>query len=251
MKLRIHEISPARNIAFRGLALSLVFGIFCPASALAEDANGMVVDDNSGNPFMQEVTDLKEQAKEEQERTRIRPIDRHTLSDQELKNVGIQMTPSGSIVPLINRNPAAPAVRPNVSTINQTFQPLPVPVPVPIVAPVAPILTPRPIPGVSIAGSLALPGGVIQGNFSSNFFGNPAGSLAGPFTGAFPGAFPATAPVYPFQPFPYGPRPPMAGGIFNYGPAGLTGGIGLFGTREVESTTTVTPLLPSWANQPQ
>ncbi|MGD9679607.1 MAG: hypothetical protein AB7W16_00370 [Candidatus Obscuribacterales bacterium] len=237
MKLHILEKSPAHRIALGGLALSLAFGVFFPTATSAEDANGMVVDDNSGSPFMQEVVDPKQQAKEEQERIRMRPIDRHTLSDQELKNVGIQMTPSGSIVPLINRNPAAPAVRPNVSTINQTFQPLPVPVP--IVAPVAPILAPRPLPGISAAGSLALPGGVIQGNFSGNL------SFPGAVTG-----YPGVLPTYPYQPFPYG-RPPMAGGIFNYGPGGLTGGIGLFGTREVESTTTVTPLLPSWANQQQ
>lgn len=247
MKHYILETALARSNALGGLALSLAFSILFPAATLAEDASGVVVDDNSGNPFMQEVLDPKQQAKEEQERTRIRPIDRRRLSDQELNNVGVQMTPSGSIVPLINRNPDAPAVRPNVSTIDQTFQPIAVPVPV--VTPVAPFLTPQPIPGVSIAGSLALPGGVMQGNFSGNFFGNPAGNIAGPFTGAFPGAFPATAPIYPFQPFPYGPRPPIAGGIFNYGPAGLTGGIGLFGSREVESTTTVTPLLPAWANQ--
>lgn len=238
MKRYVLEKSLAHRIALGGLALSLAFSICFPAVTPAEDANGMVVDDNSGDPFMQEVVDPKQQAKDEQERVRMRPIDRHTLSDQELKNVGIQMTPSGSIVPLINRNPDAPAVRPNVSTINQTFQPLPVPVP--IVAPVAPILAPQPLPGgISAAGSLALPGGVIQGNFSGNL------SLPGAVTG-----YSGVLPTYPYQPFPYG-RPPMAGGIFNYGPGGLTGGIGLFGTREVESTTTVTPLLPSWANQQQ
>lgn len=226
--MRHHILEPAlaRRTALGVLALSLAFSILFPAATLAEDASGMVVDDNGGNPFMQEVVDPKQQAKEEQERTRIRPIDRRRLSDQELNNVGVQMTPSGSIVPLINRNPAAPAVRPNVSTIDQTFQPIAVPVPV--VTPVAPFLTP--LTGASVSGSIALPGGVIQRT-----------------PGA--GSFPATAPIYPFRPFSYGPRPPMAGGIFNYGPGGLTGGIGIFGTREVESTTTVTPLLPSWANQ--
>lgn len=84
---------------------------------------GQVIEDGSGNVFMEEVVDEKQQRKEEAERKRIRRINRRLLSPEEMRNVRIQMAPSGKLVPLINKNPNAPLIRRNVSKLTTEVQP--------------------------------------------------------------------------------------------------------------------------------
>ena len=93
------------------------------ATAQTNQGTGQVITDTNGNSFMEEVIDVNQQKKEEANRKRIRRINRRLLSPQELKNVGVQMAPSGKIIPLINRNPNAPPVRRNRSQLTVEQQP--------------------------------------------------------------------------------------------------------------------------------
>ena len=101
------------------LAASMM--ITCGSPCLAQ--GGQTINDSDGNLFMEEVVDVEQQRREEAERKRIRSINRRTLSPEELKNVGIQMAPSGKLVPLINKNPYAPTVRRNTSQLTVETQP--------------------------------------------------------------------------------------------------------------------------------
>lgn len=115
----------------RNLLLSLVLGLAAltalpNAVSAQEDStsdNGQQITDTKGGIFMEEVIDPAEERRKEAERKRIRGIDRHLLSPEELKNVGVQMAPSGAIVPLINRDPNAPPIRRNRSVLTSETQP--------------------------------------------------------------------------------------------------------------------------------
>ncbi len=105
--------------------LSTLALISFPGSVQAQSnaTTGMEIQDQTGNVFMEEVIDPEEEARKERERKRIRPIDRHRLSPEELKNLGVQMAPSGALVPLINKNPYAPPVRRNRSQLTTETEP--------------------------------------------------------------------------------------------------------------------------------
>lgn len=110
-----------QNTSLTAMAFLLLF----QTGALADSnlSTGMEIKDSSGNVFMEEVIDPEEEARKERERKRIRPIDRHRLSPEELKNLGVQMAPSGALVPLINKNPYAPPVRRNRSKLTAETTP--------------------------------------------------------------------------------------------------------------------------------
>ncbi len=109
------------------LAFSLLALSQAPERASAQDGSnseaGQQITDTKGGVFMEEVIDPAEERRKEAERKRIRGIDRHLLSPEELKNVGVQIAPSGAIVPLINRDPYAPPIRRNRSVLTSETQP--------------------------------------------------------------------------------------------------------------------------------
>lgn len=109
------------------LAFSLLALSQAPERASAQDGSnseaGQQITDTKGGLFMEEVIDPAEERRKEAERKRIRGIDRHLLSPEELKNVGVQIAPSGAIVPLINRDPYAPPIRRNRSVLTSETQP--------------------------------------------------------------------------------------------------------------------------------
>ena len=127
---RIKDGQPVMLLS-RNLLLSLVLGLTAltalPAAVSAQEDstsdNGQQITDTKGGIFMEEVIDPAEERRKEAERKRIRGIDRHLLSPEELKNVGVQMAPSGAIVPLINRDPNAPPIRRNRSVLTSETQP--------------------------------------------------------------------------------------------------------------------------------
>lgn len=96
------------------IAISFVFWLTLVSSAQADDiasGGGQTIDDGAGNTFMEEVIDPKQKIKEEIEREHARTnrsIDRHILSPEELSNVGMQVTKSGSLIPLIRKNANGP-----------------------------------------------------------------------------------------------------------------------------------------------
>lgn len=83
---------------------------------------GQVVEDNSGNVFMQEVIDLDKFQQEENEHKKRSNLERRPLTNEELRNVGMQITPSGSLIPLINRD--APPIREMGTRFTSSFEPL-------------------------------------------------------------------------------------------------------------------------------
>lgn len=97
----------------------------CFGQALEAKAElGMSINSSSGdNVFMEEILDEEEVEKQKEELNKPRPINRRPLTPGELSNVGVQMTPSGAIVPLIKRN--APPVQIPSSEISTTFEVIP------------------------------------------------------------------------------------------------------------------------------
>lgn len=95
-------------------AVSLILSLCLTSAAQADDIApgvGQTIDDGSGNTFMEEVIDPKQKIKDEIERESAktnRSIDRHFLSPEELSNVGMQVTKSGSLIPLIRKNATGP-----------------------------------------------------------------------------------------------------------------------------------------------
>ncbi len=73
-------------------------------SIAGETAPGQSFDDSQGNPFMEEVIDVDKAGEEEAQRKKQSKLDRHTLTPDELNRVGIELSPSGKIVPLLNRD---------------------------------------------------------------------------------------------------------------------------------------------------
>lgn len=102
---------------------ALAITLLIPNSAQSNQGTGQVITDTKGNSFMEEVVDVDQQKREEANRKRIRGINRRLLTPKELKNVGVQMAPSGKLIPLINRNPNAPPVRRNRSQLTVERQP--------------------------------------------------------------------------------------------------------------------------------
>ncbi|MBZ0189051.1 MAG: hypothetical protein K8F91_22590, partial [Candidatus Obscuribacterales bacterium] len=202
-------------------------------------------------------------------------------TEQELKNVGIQMSPSGSLVPLINKDQNAGPIKHYSSQIDQSFQALPAPV-LPYypgrlhlygagVNPYASGLNPywtglNPygaglnlytnslnLNGTSLNTSRALNpttrqiiGKAIP--FANAAIGNLPAELNGRFNPPFPGLVPPLLPSRTnflngplFNPYPS--LPYTSQGLY-----GFRGNTGLFfsGTREVQTTTSLTPFLPDW-----
>lgn len=115
--------------------LSLAFFVYCPAYADAIDpGKGQVIEDGSGNSFMEEVIDPNQKIKDEIENERAkqnRSLDRHLLNPDELSNVNMQVTKSGQLIPLINRNATGP-VQENTSRMevyNETLPMIPIATP--------------------------------------------------------------------------------------------------------------------------
>lgn len=127
---RIEDRQPVK-LPKLNLLLSLVLSLTAltllpEAVSAGEDSTsdtGQQITDTKGGIFMEEVIDPAEERRKEAERKRIRGIDRHLLSPEELKNVGVQMAPSGAIVPLINRDPNASPIRQNRSVLTSETQP--------------------------------------------------------------------------------------------------------------------------------
>ena len=127
MRSRRIEIRQPGKLLKLILAFSLLALSQAPERASAQDGSnseaGQQITDTKGGVFMEEVIDPAEERRKEAERKRIRGIDRHLLSPEELKNVGVQIAPSGAIVPLINRDPYAPPIRRNRSVLTSETQP--------------------------------------------------------------------------------------------------------------------------------
>lgn len=115
------------------LALSLC-AIFPVHADTIDPGKGQVIEDGSGNSFMEEVIDPNQKIKDEIERERAkqsRSVDRHLLNPDELSNVNMQVTKSGQLIPLINRNATGP-VQENTSRMEVYNETLPM---VPIATP--------------------------------------------------------------------------------------------------------------------
>ncbi|MDZ4834645.1 MAG: hypothetical protein SGJ27_12775 [Candidatus Melainabacteria bacterium] len=235
------------------LALLLVNSI---SSANAENLPGQKVEDNTGNMFMEEVIDGDKWKQEELQRKKKSNLERSRPTDAQLQNVGVQVTPSGSIIPLINRG--APPVREMGTTFTSSFQPLyPGYVVVPgNPYPGAPFGRPNigigPLGGIPYGGNL---GGIAPYGVA------PYGTAPGVILNS-PGY------SYTWQSTPGAPSTPPSsvttqgtirnsGFVGGYAGQGLNGGfqtggvLGLPSTTQFNSTTTFTPIPPSAPSSPQ
>lgn len=83
---------------------------------------GEVIQGNDGNMFMEEVVDLDKWNEEEARRKKPSNLERPRLTEKQLIDNGFQMTPSGNLVPLINRG--APPIQQQGTTFTQTYEPM-------------------------------------------------------------------------------------------------------------------------------
>jgi len=167
---------------------------------------GQVVEDNSGNMFMEEVVDVDKWNQEEAARKKKSNLERQRLSDKMLMDNGLQVTPSGSLVPLINRG--APPVQQMGTRFTSSFEPI---YPAYIVGPG--FMPPGPIPYAPPTMPSAMPyTGLPYGNPIIGFpFGNPYTGL--PFYSGLPSY--SGLPYYAGRPFYSGFNGGFLGGLFN------------------------------------
>lgn len=83
---------------------------------------GEVIQGNDGNMFMEEVVDLDKWNDEEAKRKKPSNLERPRLTEKQLIDNGFQMTPSGSLIPLINRG--APPIQQQGTTFTQSYEPM-------------------------------------------------------------------------------------------------------------------------------
>ena len=167
---------------------------------------GQQIDDSSGGLFMEEVVDPEEQRKQQEELNRKSAINRRRLSDEELRNIGVQMSPSGSIVPIIKRG--APPVQQQGSTI-QSYNELPYGYTLAVPTPLNPYT--------------GLPG-IIPGPYQNSALYNPFGYPGFGYPGfRYPGF------GYPSYPYPSYPYPGQ------FGQRGFVTGFGSIPTTTLEN----------------
>ncbi len=124
----MHASAKQSIVADRGILAE--HGVFADHGVLADHGTQAPVliaqqdvEDEKGNVFMEEVVDDKQAAKQRQlqEREQHPKLDRHPLTPEEASRLGIQITPQGQIIPLINRN--GPPVKQYGTTFTSTFEP--------------------------------------------------------------------------------------------------------------------------------
>jgi hypothetical protein len=119
------KVSPRRfcNVLLASIALlsatSTAFAL--NETTPSQGGPGEVVQDNSGNMFMEEVVDLDKWNEEEAQRKKKSTLERPRLTEKQLLDNGFQMTPSGNLVPLINRG--APAIQQQGTRFTQSYEP--------------------------------------------------------------------------------------------------------------------------------
>lgn len=105
---------------------------------------GQTIEDASGNPFMEEVIDMNKWNEEEAQRKKKSNLERPRLTEKQLMDNGLQMTPSGNLIPLINRG--APPIQQMGTRFTQTVEPI---YPGYVVSPVPPAYNNPYMPGYS------------------------------------------------------------------------------------------------------
>lgn len=223
--------SPSQTTLIRSLIALIALSSYNTA-VNAENLPGQKVEDNSGNLFMEEVVDTEKAKQEELRLKKKSSLERSRPTDAQLQNVGVQVTPSGSIIPLINRG--APPVKQMGTRFTSSFEPIyPGYIVVPGNAPINNGVTPQvgvPYGGISPYGN----NGII--------LNSPGYSYTWEST---PGA-PITPPASVIT-----EESVETGGFFGgYAGRSSTGGIqggailGLPSTTQINSTTTLTPIPP-------
>lgn len=208
------------------------------SGATAEELPGQKVEDNKGSVFMEEVIDSEKFKQEELQRNKKSTLERSRPTDAQLQNVGVQVTPSGSIIPLINRG--APPVKDMGTTFTSSFEPM---YPGYVVVPANPLMPQNGIPygGIAPYAHGVYGPGVILNNpgYSYTWQSTPGAPAAPPAsvttegtirTNGFLGGFAGRSPAGGFQ----------AGGV-----------LGLPTTTQFSSTTTITPIPPSTPSEPK
>jgi hypothetical protein len=206
------------------------------ASATAENLPGQKVEDNTGSVFMEEVLDSEKVKQEEQRLKKKSTLERARPTDEQLQNVGVQVTPSGSIIPLINRG--APPVKQMGTQMTSSFEPL---------YPGYVVLPGRPYPGAPIGApgtGVAPLGGVVPIPYGPGYVLNSPGYSytwdSTPGAPATPPSSVTTSGSIQTGPFVGG----YAGRDWN---GRMQGGavIGVPTNTQFQSTTTFTPIPPS------
>ncbi len=235
---------------------ALILGTCAIAPSLAdtiEPGKGQIIDDGSGGSFMEEVIDPNQKIKDEIERERAkqsRSVDRHLLDPNELRNVNMQVTKSGQLIPLINRNATSPVQQntSNMQVYNETLPMVPVATPYGVVpynpyVPTSPYYA-RPVPNIYQPYPYN-PYYSGLGGFQGQIYSSPSYMSTG--TSVFtdptkPGSISVTRDTLLNTPV----------GVQGYGintPFGTKygGSLSLPTTTRSTSTTTYTPIIPDWA----
>lgn len=204
-------------------------------AANADNLPGQKVEDDTGNVFMEEVIDSDKHKQEELERKKKSNLERARPTDAQLQNVGVQVTPSGSIIPLINRG--APPVKEMGTRFTSSFEPI---YPGYYVVPGNPGGPLAPMTGIPYGGIPTNPGVILNNpGYSYTWQSTPGAPTTPPAsvstqgtvqTGGFLGGFGGISPTGGLQ----------AGGI-----------LGLPTTTQFNSTTTITPIPPSVPTDPR
>lgn len=284
------------------LIIAGLFATQCVKSASAAEVTpssggpGQVIEDNSGNMFMEEVVDENKWQEEEAQRKKKSNLERRRLTEKELIDNGLQVTPSGNLIPLINKG--APPIQQMGTRFTSSFEPLypayvvpgavsPLPLPfnpgmpwngsntgVPYGNPIIGFPYGNPYTGMPYYPGL---GGGFVGNLLNNgFFNRPyiGAPYATPFT-YFPQYY-ASMPIlvqapsysYTWESTPGAPQAPPAtftsrGSVLSrpfwsgYAGTNMFGGFqagaaaSLPMVQDYESTTTFTPIPPSFGQSGQ
>lgn len=256
LKISGYDLVMNKILSFKMILTTAVLNLYAFSPTLAdtiEPGKGQSIQDGTGNSFMDEVIDPHQKIKDEIERERAkqnRSLDRHLLDPNELRNVNMQVTKSGQLIPLINRNATSP-VQQNTSNMevhNETLPLLPIATPYGIVpynpyVPTSPYYA-RPLPNIYqpypynpyYSGS---------GGFQGQIYSSPSYMSTG--TSVFtdptkPGSVSVSRDTLLNTPI----------GLQGYGintPSGTRYGGSLLLPTETRSTstTTYTPIIPDWA----